>query len=64
VYVEKQSVGSNALAVSGSQRSPGRLGTLEVERRVGAEAGAWGEKSLCRRPGAQSQVAGAGGIAD
>jgi hypothetical protein len=60
-YLEKRSVGSNALAVSGSQRSPGRLGTLEVERRIGAEAGAWGEKSLWGRPGAQSLVVDAGG---
>jgi hypothetical protein len=43
---------------------PGRLGAFEVERHVGAKAGARGEKSLCRRPGAQSLVVGAGGGAD
>jgi hypothetical protein len=62
--LEKWSVGANALAVSGSQRSPGRLGALGVERRIGAEAGAWGEKSLWGRPGAQSPVVDAGGVAD
>jgi hypothetical protein len=44
-----------------SKRSLGRLGALEVERRIGAEAGARGEKSLWGRPGAQSLVVDAGG---
>jgi hypothetical protein len=60
-YLEKRSVGSNALAVSGSQRSPGRLSVCAVERRVGAVAGAWGGKSSRRRFGFLLPVAGAGG---
>jgi hypothetical protein len=47
-----------------SRFCPGRLGAFEVERRIGAEAGAWGGKSLQRRPGDQSQVVGSGGVAD
>jgi hypothetical protein len=52
------------VAVSASQCCPGRLGTLEVECRVGAEAGARGGKSLRRRFGFLSQVVGSGGVAD
>jgi hypothetical protein len=63
MHLEKQSVGAQASAVSVSKRSPGRLGTLEIERRVRAEAGAWGGKSLQRRPGTQSQVVGTDGVA-
>jgi hypothetical protein len=40
---------------------PGRLGALEIERRIGAEAGARGENSLWGRSGVCSSVAGAGG---
>jgi hypothetical protein len=47
-----------------SRCCPGRLGALEVERHVGAEAGAWGGKSSRRRFGFLSQVAGSGGVAD
>jgi hypothetical protein len=47
-----------------SRCCPGRLGALEVERRIGAEAGAWGGKSSRRRFGFLSQVVGAGGVAD
>jgi hypothetical protein len=49
------------VAVSASQHCPGRLGDFGVERHVGVEAGARGEKSLCRHPGVLSQVAGSGG---
>jgi hypothetical protein len=63
VHLEKQGVGAQASAVPVSRRSPGRLGALEVERRIGAEAGAWGGKSLRSRTGFCSQVAGAGGVA-
>jgi hypothetical protein len=47
-----------------SRRSPGRLGALEIERHIGAEAGAWGVKGLRSRTGFCSQIAGAGGVAD
>jgi hypothetical protein len=61
MHLEKQSVGAQASAVSVSKRSPGRLGAFEVERLIGAEAGAWGGKSLQSRFGFLSQLAGAGG---
>jgi hypothetical protein len=62
--LEKQGVGDQVPTGPMSRFCPGRLACFEVERRVGAEAGAWGEKSLCRRPGAQSPVVGAGGVTD
>jgi hypothetical protein len=40
------------------------LGAFEVERRIGAQAGAWGVKGLRSRTGFCSQIAGAGGVAD
>jgi hypothetical protein len=60
-HLEKQGVGDQVPTEPMSRFCPGQLGALEVERWIGMQAGAWGEKSLCRRPGAQSQVAGAGG---
>jgi hypothetical protein len=63
-HLEKRSVGAQVSAVSASQCCPGRLGALEVERRIGAQAGAWGVKGLRSRTGFCSQIAGAGGVAD
>jgi hypothetical protein len=63
-HLEKQGVGAKALAVSASKCCPGWLGALEVERRIGAKAGAWGGKSSRRRFGFLSQVAGSGGVAN
>jgi hypothetical protein len=63
-YLEKRIVGAQVSAVPMSRFCPGRLGALEVERRVRAEAGAWGERDWWRHPGAQLQVADAGSVAD
>jgi hypothetical protein len=60
-HLEKQGVGDQVPTGPMSRFCPGRLGALEVERRIGAEAGAWGERGWCRRPGAQSLVVDAGG---
>jgi hypothetical protein len=63
-HLEKQGVGDQVPTGPMSRFCPGRLGALEVERRIGAKAGAWGGKSLRWRFGFLSQVAGAGGVAD
>jgi hypothetical protein len=47
-----------------SRFCPGRLGAFEVERRIGAQAGAWGVKGLRSRTGFCSQVVGSGGVTD
>jgi hypothetical protein len=60
-HLEKRNVGSNALAVSGSQCCPGRLGAFEIERLIGAETGAWVERGWRMRPDVQSPVAGSVG---
>jgi hypothetical protein len=60
-HVEKQGFGAQGWRFSALARCRGRWGALEVERRIGAEAGAWGEKSLWGLPGAQSLVVDAGG---
>jgi hypothetical protein len=57
-HLEKWGVGDQVPTEPMSRCCPGRLGTLEVERRIGAEAGAWGGKSLRRRFGFLSPVAG------
>jgi hypothetical protein len=44
-----------------SKQSPGRLGALEIERRIGVKAGAWVGKSSGRRFGFLSLVADACG---
>jgi hypothetical protein len=62
-HVEKQGFGAQGWRFSALARCRGRWGALEVERRIGAEAGAWGGKSSRRRFGFLSQVVGAGGVA-
>jgi hypothetical protein len=56
-HLEKQGVGDQVPTGPMSGFCPGRLGALEVERRIGAEAGAWGERGWWRRPDVQSPVA-------
>jgi hypothetical protein len=63
-HLEKQGVGDQVPTGPMSRCCPGRLGALEVERWIGAEAGAWGGKSLRWRSGVLSQVVGSGGVTD
>jgi hypothetical protein len=63
-HVEKQGFGAQGWRFSALARCRGRLGALEIERLIGAEAGAWGGKSSRRRFGFLSQVVGSGGVTD